>query len=157
LQAISKTTEELVKESRETIHRVNDSIQQADDVLESLRKAVKPLPEQSERILRNLDESTDKLNRCLTEAREFLNCLARSDGALKRLLFDPTLYNHLDEAACGFTRALPRMDQILRDMSVFADKLARHPEVIGLLGVIRPSSGLKEGHSTSFFGRPPGH
>jgi phospholipid/cholesterol/gamma-HCH transport system substrate-binding protein len=154
LQTVSKNTEELVKESRETIHRVNDSVKQADNILDSMRKAVKPLPERSERILRNLDESTDKLNRCLTEAREFLNCLARSDGLLRRLLFDPSLYNHLDEAACAVTRALPRMDQILRDMAVFADKLARHPEAIGLGGVIRPSSGLKEGHSSSFFHHP---
>ena len=33
---------------------------------------------------------------------------------------------------------------MLRDVEIFADKLARHPELIGLAGVIRPSSGLKE-------------
>jgi len=33
---------------------------------------------------------------------------------------------------------------VLRDVEIFADKIARHPEQLGLGGVLRPSSGLKE-------------
>jgi phospholipid/cholesterol/gamma-HCH transport system substrate-binding protein len=42
------------------------------------------------------------------------------------------------------TKILPRLDRVLRDMEIFADKLARHPELIGLGGALRPSSGMKE-------------
>jgi phospholipid/cholesterol/gamma-HCH transport system substrate-binding protein len=42
------------------------------------------------------------------------------------------------------TRIIPRLDRILRDMEIFADKVARHPESLGLGGVIRPGSGLKD-------------
>jgi hypothetical protein len=35
------------------------------------------------------------------------------------------------------------MQRILKDFETFADKLARHPELIGAGGVVRPSSGLK--------------
>ena len=42
------------------------------------------------------------------------------------------------------TRIMPRLDRILRDFEVFADKIARHPESIGVGGAVRPSAGLKE-------------
>jgi hypothetical protein len=38
----------------------------------------------------------------------------------------------------------PRIDRILKDFETFADKLARHPEAIGLGGVVWPGSGLKD-------------
>ena len=47
--------------------------------------------------------------------------------------------------------ALSQIDYIMRDMQVFADKIARHPESLGLGGVVKPSAGLKE----SPFGRQP--
>ena len=53
------------------------------------------------------------------------------------------VYNHLDEAACLMTRLLPRVDRALQDLEVFADKIARHPEALGLGGVVRPGVGLK--------------
>jgi hypothetical protein len=36
------------------------------------------------------------------------------------------------------------MDRILKDLETFADKLARHPELLGVRGAIRPSEGLKQ-------------
>ena len=52
------------------------------------------------------------------------------------------------------TKVVPRFDRILRDIEVFADKIARHPETIGIGGAVRPSAGLKEGASSS---PPPPH
>jgi ABC-type transporter Mla subunit MlaD len=156
LQAISKSTEELVRESRETIRGVNESVRRADGVLLGMQDAVKPWQERSRRITENLDLSMDRLNRCLIDLHELLRCIVHYDGTLRRLIVDPTLYNRLDEAACVAGRLLPRMDQVLRDLSVFADKVARHPEALGLGGVFRPSSGLK-GNPTAGFYAPPGH
>jgi hypothetical protein len=42
---------------------------------------------------------------------------------------------------------LPRLDRALRDVEIFADKLARHPNLLGIGGAVRPSSGVKETHS----------
>ena len=36
------------------------------------------------------------------------------------------------------------MDQILKDLETFADKLARDPEKLGVSGVVKPDSGLKD-------------
>ena len=54
------------------------------------------------------------------------------------------MYNNLNQAACMITNVVPRLDRILRDVEVFADKIARHPETIGVRGAISPSAGLKE-------------
>src|SRR5262249_7746104 len=104
----------------------------------------KPLADRSDNIMKNLDESTEKLNKALGDVREVMRTFSQGQGTLQRFLDDPSLYNHLDEAACMVTRILRRLDRIMQDFEVFSDKLARHPEALGLGGVIRPGSGIKE-------------
>jgi phospholipid/cholesterol/gamma-HCH transport system substrate-binding protein len=144
LDQIAKNTDEFVKESRQTIRRVNESVARADEVLANLQQATKPMAERSGSVMKNLDESTDKLNRGLGDLRELMRTMQQADGTLHRLATDPSLYNNLNDAACMMARIMPRMDRVLRDMEVFADKIARHPESLGLGGVVSPSAGLKE-------------
>jgi ABC-type transporter Mla subunit MlaD len=150
LESVTKNSDQLIKESRQTLRR-------ADDVLADLQQATKPLPDRSQRILRNLDEGTDRFNKLLGDLRELLRAAATGDSTLCRFLLDPSLYKHCDEAACLVNRVLPQLDQILRDVKVFTDKIARHPESLGLGGMVRPSAGLKEGPSSFRPGWPPGH
>jgi ABC-type transporter Mla subunit MlaD len=149
LESISRNTDELLKESRKTVQRVNDSVTQADQVLGNLQHATKPMAERSSAVMKNLDESTDKLNRTMTDVRELLRAGGQGDGTLRRVLLDPTLYNNLNDAACMLARSMPRLDRILRDVEVFADKVARHPESLGVRGAISPSAGLKEGPTST--------
>lgn len=143
LQAVTQNTNELLKESRLTVQRVGDSVGRADDALNNLQQATKPLAERSNTIMKNLDESTAKLNVTMTELHELMRVVSQGNGTLQRLVVDPSLYNHLDETVCMLERVLPRLDRILHDLEVFADKVARHPEALGVGGVVSPSSGLK--------------
>jgi phospholipid/cholesterol/gamma-HCH transport system substrate-binding protein len=135
LDSIGKNTDGFLKEGRQTLKRVNDSIGQADEVLNNLNRATKPMADRSAAIMHNLDEATDRLNRLLQ--------MFQGSGSLQLLLSDPSLYNNLNEAACMIKRMMPTIDRALQDLELFADKLARHPESIGLGGMINPSSGLK--------------
>jgi phospholipid/cholesterol/gamma-HCH transport system substrate-binding protein len=153
---ISRNTDELVRESRQTLHRVNESVTRTDEVLGNLQQATKPMAERSASVMKNLDESTDKLNRTLTEVRELLRSMQGSDGTLRRLSSDPSLYNNLNDAAVMAARLMPRLDRALRDLEVFADKLARHPELIGLGGAVNPSRGLKESPTAPYPYQHPG-
>lgn len=143
LESISRNTDEFLKESRKTLQRLNDSLTRTDEILANLQQATKPMAERSDRILKNLDEGTEKLNKTMTDVHELLRSVDQGDGTLRRLLADPSLYTNLNDAACMLARALPRVDRILRDFEVFADKVARHPETLGVGGAISPSSGLK--------------
>jgi phospholipid/cholesterol/gamma-HCH transport system substrate-binding protein len=148
LESVSKNTEEFLKESRKAVERLNDSLTRADEVFKNLQQATKPMAERSSAIMKNLDEGTDKLNKTLTDVRELLRAIDKGDGTLRRILVDPSLYTNLNDAACMLARTMPRVDRILRDFEVFADKVARHPESLGVGGAISPSSGLKEGPSS---------
>jgi phospholipid/cholesterol/gamma-HCH transport system substrate-binding protein len=143
LDSITRNTDELLKDSRQTILRVNTAVTRLDEVLTNLQQATKPLSDRSGAIARNLEESTARLNRTLYDVQEAMRVFFRTDGTLQRLLTDPGLYNHLDEAACLLTQVLPHVDRAVKDLELFADKVARHPETIGLGGLVYPSSGLK--------------
>ena len=143
LDSISRNTDALIKESRLTIQRVGDSVKQADDVLDNLQKATKPMAERSTSVMKNLDESTIRLNRALNEADVLLRSLNQENGTLRLLATDPMLYNNINDAACMLARIMLRVDKVLKDVEVFADKIARHPESLGIGGAIRPSAGIK--------------
>jgi phospholipid/cholesterol/gamma-HCH transport system substrate-binding protein len=149
LDSITRNTDDLIKESRKTMTQINSSVSRANDVMNNLQQATQPLAERTPTIMRNLDESSAKLNALLTNLSGVFNAFGRGDGTLQRLLNDPSLYNHLNDAACMIARTVPRLDRALADLEIFADKLARHPEAIGLGGVVRPSVGLKEAPTTS--------
>src|SRR5262249_6848654 len=149
LESISQNTDELLKESRKTMQRFNSSITQADEVLANLQQATKPVAERSGAVMKNLDEGAAKFNATMTDVQESVRGLSQGEGTFRRVLLDPSLYNNLNEAACLLLRSVPRIDRILRDFEVFADKVARHPESLGVRGAISPSAGLKEGPSSA--------
>ncbi len=155
LEGIAKGTEEMIKDTRMTLKHVDDSLKRAEEVLDNMQKASKPFAERSPAILKNVEESTDKLNRLLTDLREVFPGIARGDGSLQKLLTDPSLYNNVNDSAAMMTKILPRIDRVLHDIEIFADKIARHPESLGIGGVVRPGSGLKE--SPTIWPWRPGH
>jgi ABC-type transporter Mla subunit MlaD len=115
-----------------------------DAVLAEARRLLGPFADRSERLARDLSQSLERLNQTLGDVNALMRVLDQCDGTLRRFLTDPSLYIHLDEAVCNLVRLTPRVDRILRDFETFADKVARHPESLGVGGVVRPGSGLKE-------------
>ena len=144
LESVSKDTEAFLEESRQTIRHINDSLTATDRILTDVQQITRPLAERTAAITKNLDESTDRLNKTLVDMQDLLRHLSQGDGTVRRFIEDPSLYNNLNDAACQVTRTLPRLDRILKDFEVFADKIARHPESLGVRGAVAPSSGLKE-------------
>ena len=141
----------------EAMRRLTESLNRADSALTDLQRITRPLGDRSERISRNADEGLVQLNQILSDVRALLRAVDRSDGTFRKFLTDPSLYNNLDQAACMIAKTMPRLDRILKDFETFADKLARHPEAIGLGGVVRPGSGLKDGPASPPWPVPPGH
>jgi phospholipid/cholesterol/gamma-HCH transport system substrate-binding protein len=143
LQSLTHNTDEMMKESRTAIHQISTSLAKADETMDNMQQATKPFADRSDRIMKNLDESTEKLNKTMTELRDLMRLASQEDGTLRRLIVDPSLYNHLDQAAFLVVKLMPQVAQILCDFGLFADKIARHPEALGLGGVVRPDSGIK--------------
>ena len=150
--SISRETEGFLKEGRQTQAKLNDTLRRTDDVLDQLRGA-KP-GQEGKGAIRDFSEGAAKFNATMTDVRALLRAIGQSDGTFRRIIADPALYNHLDEAALLAGRLAPHLDRIMHDLEIFADKLARHPEALGLRGAVRPSSGIKEAPSRSAYPHP---
>jgi ABC-type transporter Mla subunit MlaD len=114
------------------------------DALNDVRGAVRPFGTRSEALTKDVSEAAAQLNLVLTDVRGLIQTFSRENGTAQRLLTDPTLFNNLDTAASSLARVLARAERIASDLEVFADKVARRPELIGVGGAVRPSSGLKD-------------
>jgi len=141
--SISRNFDALMQDARPVGKHLNDTLTRMDVAMDDIRRTFAPYTARSESTSRNLDESMAKLNRMLTDLSGFKNTLDQ-DGTVQRLFKDPSLYANLNEAACLLVRGMPRVERILKDLETFSDKLARHPELLGVRGAIRPSEGLKQ-------------
>lgn len=155
--SIAKNTDEVLKEGRNAMDRFNGTLIRVDDLTQNLQKITKPLAEHSDALARNLDEGLDRFNRTMGDVRQLVQAVGQSDGTFSKLLTDASLYNHLDDVAAQAAKAAPQINLILKDVEIFADKLARHPESIGLGGVVRPGSGLKDPPTQPGLIIPPSH
>lgn len=130
-------------DARQVMSRAGKSIDQFDEAMTSIRDVAKLVGERGPVILKNIEDASGRLSQISLEVGEFTRLLASGDGTLRRLLQDPSLYNNINATACSVNTAVSRLDRILKDVGVFADKIARHPELLGVRGTVAPSSGIK--------------
>ena len=143
LDGITKNADGFLNDGRLTLRRMNQSLEQADKLMVTLQKATNPIADRSDRIMKNMDEGTERLNRTMVDVQALVQALSRSDGTFSKMVNDPALYNNLNDITCMLLHILPRVDRMMKDMEIFADKIARHPESLGVGGAVRPSSGIK--------------
>ena len=77
------------------------------------------------------------------ELSDFGRKLNSGEGSLGELMRSPELYQHLNAAACNIEKITCELRPILADVRVFSDKIARHPELLGIRGAIQKSPGTK--------------
>jgi len=142
--SISRNVDYITTEGRTTVRRLNSTLERTEQLMKDLQGTTNQQGGRIGSISKNLDESLEKLNSVLSDVRTVVRNVGQADGTISRLLTDPSLYNKIDEAVCNLPRMTARLERILKDFEVFADKLARHPELIGVGGAVRGSTGLKE-------------
>lgn len=153
----SKTLKEVnarMPQVERTLAAAENAMKGAEGAIKNIETATKPIAENADQIVKNVNLTADQLAKTLAEVRETLRIVNRSDGTLQKVISDPALYNQLNDSAVSLTRTLMRAEKIAADLQVFADKIARRPETIGVGGVLRPSAGLKEAPSAASRERP---
>jgi ABC-type transporter Mla subunit MlaD len=133
-----------IKEAGNTVKEATARVAQAKPILDNIEKATKPLADQAEPTIRNISRAAEELAKTVADARQVLALLSKPEGTLGKVVNDPQLYNQLVDAVANLNRTLLRAEKIAKDLEVFADKVARKPETIGVGGALRPSTGLKE-------------
>jgi phospholipid/cholesterol/gamma-HCH transport system substrate-binding protein len=73
----------------------------------------------------------------------FTEKLNSADGTIGLLINDPQLYQHLNRAAKNIDEITRELKPIKDDLRVFTDKIARHPESLGVRGALEKKAGIK--------------
>lgn len=133
----------MVDETRRTITAVRIAVAKVDQNLDNLQKVTNPLAEHTQSIVSKLDGSVSSLEVLLLNLGKFSKMLTSEDGTISKFAGDPELYRNLNESASALQTLLKNLDPVVRDVRTFTDKVARHPELIGVAGAIQGSSGKK--------------
>jgi phospholipid/cholesterol/gamma-HCH transport system substrate-binding protein len=143
IASTGKNIDELIKEAHAAAKRLSTTLARADEVLVTIQEVAKVVAERLPNTLKHIEEGAIRFNQAIAQVGSLTKMLTEGEGSLRKFLSDPALYNNLNDAAAAINRAMPRIDMILKDIQVFADKIARHPELLGIGGAINPSQGIK--------------
>jgi phospholipid/cholesterol/gamma-HCH transport system substrate-binding protein len=133
----------VLKDSRQAITGLHNTLQLADRNLQNLEGFTRPLGERGEQMFDKLDRSAGKLELMLDRLVIFSDTLNRREGTLGRLTSDSELYDNLNAAAKNVECLTRELRPILNDVRVFTDKVSRDPGRIGVRGVFQQNSGIK--------------
>lgn len=94
-----------------------------------------------------LDERGGQIVVGLSNAMELLAVFGENlnnpEGTVGKLLQDSELHDSLQRVVANLEELTFQLRPILNNVQVFTDKIARHPEQIGLRGMVSPSDGTK--------------
>jgi phospholipid/cholesterol/gamma-HCH transport system substrate-binding protein len=132
-----------LKELRDVLTSVQRTSSRAERNLENLEGFTKPLGQRGESLITSADQSVHRLDELLAQMQQFSRQLNSREGSLGQLMYNPQLYQNLNEAATNVNDLSRQLKPILCDVRAFSDKIARHPEVLGVKGAMQSSTGIK--------------
>jgi phospholipid/cholesterol/gamma-HCH transport system substrate-binding protein len=135
---------QLTGETQRTVTAVRMAVEKVDENLRNLGAITAPLSKRGVTLATHLESTLSNVDTLSGELAQFSKVLNSGDGSIRRLAADPQLYVNLNRSAESLAVLLQHLEPIVRDLRVFSDKVARHPELIGVSGALRGSSGLKE-------------
>jgi ABC-type transporter Mla subunit MlaD len=144
----------VLDQAEKTLKNIDVQVTQVGLIVGDVRAVTRPLSARAEGLVKSVADSADDLGKLITEIRSVVGPFAKENGTIQKLITDPSLYRNIDDAAASLARIMARAEKITRDLEVFADKVARRPELIGIGGAIHGSSGLKDLPGTSTRYRP---
>lgn len=134
---------ELFDDTRAVVERMQGTLDSVDRNLANIEGVTRPLGERGEEMVMRIDSITGRLDELTFEFTQFARALNNPEGSLGQLLNNPEVYQNINSAAENIERLTRELRPIVHDARVFSDKIARHPETIGVGGALRRSSGLK--------------
>ncbi len=134
---------DLLADLEETFAKLESTIDVAERNFKNMEGLTEPLGREGERLVANIDRAIENLDVLLSDLTEFSGRLSRPEGTLGQLLNNPDLYQNLTKAAANVEQLTRELRPVVRDARAFSDKIARHPEVLGVRGAIQRSSGIK--------------
>ncbi|NDC64194.1 MAG: MCE family protein [Planctomycetia bacterium] len=143
MKATISTLPDVIADLRTTVKGMGTTVETADRNLRNLEGLTKPLGDRGEQMVAQVDRTIGRLDEVLQQAAMFTKALNQSEGTLGKLVRDPKVYDDLASAAANVNRITRELRPIVDDVRVFTDKIARHPEQLGVRGALDRRPGLK--------------
>jgi phospholipid/cholesterol/gamma-HCH transport system substrate-binding protein len=139
----------LAEETQRTVAAVRVAVQKMDQNLSNLNAVTAPLAKNGVTLATRIENTLANVELLSEELTQFAKMINSPEGTIHKLAVDPQLYTNLIRSAESAAMLLRNLEPIIRDMRVFSDKVARHPELLGVGGALRGSSGLKDPEEAS--------
>lgn len=143
IKAMLEELPQTLADVRQAVQGMGQTIDTADRNLRNLEGLTKPLGERGAGMVAQIDTTIGRLDEVMQQAVFFTKALNESDGTLGRLVRDPQVYEDLAAAAANVKGLSRELRPIVDDIRVFSDKIARHPEQLGVRGALDRRPGLK--------------
>ena len=133
----------LLDETRAMFSQMDQTMRTVDARLKEVETFTRDLGERGPDMIARLDAGANKLNGVMDEMLTFSQALNRPEGTLGLMLHDPELYQNLNAAVANVEQLTRELRPSVSDLRVFTDKIARHPEVLGVRGAVQRNPGIK--------------
>lgn len=143
LEGLSNNFTKMTNTADETLTKINTVVEKTDRSISDINKITGPISEKTDIWLVKLGRALDNLDGILLQVNTFTTSLNESDGTINKLVKDPTLYNNLNSTIRDLKDLTSSLDPIIHNMEVFSDKVARHPESLGVRGALERQAGTK--------------
>ena len=135
----------IIQNSGETLNVINQVAKKTDQILGDLNSITGTLSERKDIWMAKVSRSLDNLDNALLQISEFTTTLNSTDGTIGRLANDPTLYEKIESTIDEIRELKRQLEPVVANAQVFSDKIARHPEQLGVAGALRRNNGGAKG------------
>lgn len=143
LRAALEELPQIVDEARQAVGDVKLAVAAANDSLQNVKGFSQSLQTDGTQIMTRLDNGAADLETVMREMVEVSQAVNSREGTLGKLVHDPELYDRVNRTVTDVEELTVQLKPILRDARVFSDKIARHPELLGVRGALQRSPGIK--------------
>ena len=143
---VRKSFAELPKvltDTRDTIAQFQTMVDRANRNLKNLESFTEPLGQRGPQIVESIENSVDRLDEVMGQMITFSRRLNDEEGSLSRLVGSPELYDNVSSAARNIDNLTTELRPVIKDLRVFADKVARDPGAVGVSGALQRNRGTK--------------
>ena len=153
IESFSNSLEGIGKDFEGIGTSVKDAVANANRAIENIAEITEPVKENSAELVERAASLLANLDVLSTDLRKFANRLNDGNGTIKQLIDDDRLYfqavdtmRNIQTASSNVQQLASRLQPIVDDARVFADKVARDPGQLGVRGALSGRSlgtGLK--------------
>jgi phospholipid/cholesterol/gamma-HCH transport system substrate-binding protein len=133
----------LFQDVRETLAKFNGGFELVTSNLHNMEKFTQPLGERGPVMISHFDSVAQDLDMLVNQMSVFAQRLNTSQGTVGQLVNNPELYNNVNNAVLQVNTLIKELRPIINDARVFTDKIARHPETLGVRGALERNAGIK--------------